>query len=97
MLDPDKIRRALRVCRAASAVSRVRGTFDEIKEAVGLHNQQVNTMLNASELAGRILEKRVEPGDVKTIGRSVVQSAPKVCNAIADHIRRHRAKSNAKT
>ena len=97
VIDPEKIRRAVRVYRAASAVGRVHRGLAEIKHGVGQHTRQVNAMLNASELAERIREKRVEPEDVRGIGRAAVKSMPRVYNAIAGHIRMHREKSDAKT
>ncbi len=97
MLDPEKIRSAVRVYRAASTVGRVRQGLDEIRAGVGQHNRQVNVMLNVSQLAKRFREDTVEPEDIREIGRAAVKAAPKVYRAVADHIRRHRAKRDAKT
>ena len=86
-MDADPLERVLRVYRVARAARRVRLGHRKLKRMLDDHAAQTDVLLDASELAERIREERVEPEDVRRGARTIVNSAPRMYRAVARHIR----------
>lgn len=97
MLDPDQLRRAIRIYRAASVASKAHTGYKKTKRMLDDQREQNDVLMDAAEFVGRVRDKQVRPEDIRTGGRLIVRAAPKIYRAIARHIQAHKAEAaNAK-
>lgn len=84
----DKVRRAMRLIRAANLAMDAAEGYRKTKKFVGKHNKITNVLADAEGVSKRIVRREVRPSDVHLIKKGAVKSAPYVYRAVARHIRR---------
>lgn len=90
MSPSDQIQRLLRAYRAATMIQDVRQGHQKIKNIFDKHSNQSNSIMDAADLSGRIIRKKVQPEDVRSLGKIAVKSAPRVYEIVARHVQRQK-------
>ncbi len=96
-MDPNQIQRFLRVYRAAKTAGKVRRGYEKLEDVMAHANGNTNTLLDVAEFAERVRDERVQPEDVRQGGRMILNSLPRVYNAVARHMRKQSTERDAET
>lgn len=92
LMDPVKVQRILKIYRTAKFVGGVRAGYHKTKDALDAHREQSDILIDASDLAHRVIHKQVRPEDVRGGARAIVNNAPRIYRAVVSHIQKQKSK-----
>ena len=94
-LDADQARKIFRLYRGAKAAeSGVRG-YRKARDMLEKHAAQTDVLIDGEAFTRRVRERRVDPQDIRDIGRGIVNGAPSVYRFVARHIQKTREGKDA--
>lgn len=87
-IDPiEQAQRFIRMYRVMGQVNYIKDEHGKLKSVMRDHVRQSNALMDASDIAHRIQNKKVQPDDVRAFGRGIADSAPRLYGAISKYIR----------
>lgn len=90
-LDPEEqARRLYRAYRGVKVAKKALDGYRKTKDMLDDHAEQTDALIDAEGFVTRVREKRVHREDVRAAGRAIVNSAPKIYDVVARHIRKKR-------
>jgi hypothetical protein len=94
-IDADQARKIFKVYRGAKAAKDgVRG-YRKARDMLEKHAAQTDVLIDAEGVTTRVREKRVDPQDVRDIGRGIVNAAPSVYRFVSRHIKKAKEAKDA--
>lgn len=87
----------MRIIRGANLAMDAVDGYRKTKKFVDDHHKIQNPLMDAHDIAVRVVNQKVEPSDVHQIKHGVKKSIPYIYKAVVRHVQRQRARQNEET
>jgi len=92
-MDEFRVRKIANIYRASKKIAEYTNMYSKLRHSVGEHCEQMDGILDASELSTRVVRKEVRKEDVQNSVRFAVNRAPSLVRSVINYARKY---NNAK-